>query len=186
MYLSMTTAHPIWHPWVPLVAADMSQLTLRPFRTSHTFRNLQRRSQGVFHTTDDVELLARAGHPSDRGFPPHLSRTGGGRRCPRRCLPLVRPASAARRTNVTIAPRCTARSSPTGACETFSVSIGRSMPWSKRPSWRHALPTWILASFSSSSSSCGSWSRKPAALKSSAVPSCLKLSARNARDRCNR
>ena len=35
-------------------------LTLRPYRSSQTFRNLSERSGGVFHVTDDVELIARA------------------------------------------------------------------------------------------------------------------------------
>lgn len=35
-------------------------LTLRPYRSSQTFRNLSHDGLGVFHVTDDVELLARA------------------------------------------------------------------------------------------------------------------------------
>jgi len=36
------------------------RLTLRPFRTSTTFANLERTGRAVFHVTDDVELLAKA------------------------------------------------------------------------------------------------------------------------------
>lgn len=36
------------------------RLTLRPFRTSHTYRNLKAHGEGVFHVTDDVLLLAKA------------------------------------------------------------------------------------------------------------------------------
>jgi beta-RFAP synthase len=38
----------------------MSRLTFRPYRSSQTYRNLKAHGQGVFHVTDDVELLARA------------------------------------------------------------------------------------------------------------------------------
>ena len=47
-------------PMGPLAEPDMQRLIFRPFQTSTTFRNLQRTGQGVFHVTDDVELLARA------------------------------------------------------------------------------------------------------------------------------
>src|SRR5262245_49615816 len=47
-------------PMGPIVDADFNSLLLRPFRTSFTYRNLKRTGQGVFHVTDDVELLARA------------------------------------------------------------------------------------------------------------------------------
>ena len=39
---------------------EPAQLVLRPFQTSHTFANLQRTGQCVFHLTDDVELIAAA------------------------------------------------------------------------------------------------------------------------------
>jgi uncharacterized protein len=35
-------------------------LVLKPYQTSTTYQNLKRAGQGVFHVTDDVELLARA------------------------------------------------------------------------------------------------------------------------------
>ena len=47
-------------PMGPLVDAVMSRLTLRPFQSSTTYRNLKRCGEGVLHITDDVELLARA------------------------------------------------------------------------------------------------------------------------------
>ena len=47
-------------PMGPVVDVDMSQLLLRPYRSSTTYGNLKRSQQAVFHVTDDVELLARA------------------------------------------------------------------------------------------------------------------------------
>lgn len=47
-------------PMGPIVNADLTQLTLRPFQTSTTFRNLKERPYGVFHITDDVLLIAKA------------------------------------------------------------------------------------------------------------------------------
>lgn len=47
-------------PMGPIVDAALKRLELRPFQTSTTFQNLRRTRQGVFHVTDDVELLARA------------------------------------------------------------------------------------------------------------------------------
>jgi uncharacterized protein len=47
-------------PMGPIVDPDMTRLTLRPYETSTTLQNLLRTKQGVFHVTDDVELLARA------------------------------------------------------------------------------------------------------------------------------
>ncbi|HEY4310430.1 MAG TPA: DUF447 domain-containing protein [Pirellulales bacterium] len=47
-------------PMGPLVDDEITHLTLRPFQTSTTFQNLMRTRQGVFHVTDDVELLAHA------------------------------------------------------------------------------------------------------------------------------
>lgn len=40
--------------------ATPDRMLLRPFPTSHTYQNLLRHPAGVFHTTDDVLLLARA------------------------------------------------------------------------------------------------------------------------------
>ncbi len=47
-------------PMGPQVSADMSRMTLRPFRGGRTFENLCRSRQGVFHIVDDVEMLAAA------------------------------------------------------------------------------------------------------------------------------
>jgi hypothetical protein len=47
-------------PMGPIVDASMRTLTLRPFATSKTCRNLRDHGEGVFHVTDDVLLLARA------------------------------------------------------------------------------------------------------------------------------
>lgn len=49
-------------PMGPIVSPDldMSEFTLRPFKTSTTYRNLKARGEGVFHVTDDVLLLAQA------------------------------------------------------------------------------------------------------------------------------
>ena len=47
-------------PMGPLVDRAIQQLTLRPFQTSQTYRNLKRTGHGVLHVTDDVDLIARA------------------------------------------------------------------------------------------------------------------------------
>ena len=47
-------------PMGPEVDESMRQLVLKPYRTSTTYDNLKRTGQGVFHVTDDVELLAHA------------------------------------------------------------------------------------------------------------------------------
>lgn len=47
-------------PMGPQVDPSWTQLTLRPFATATTCQNLQRTGFGVFHVTDDCELLARA------------------------------------------------------------------------------------------------------------------------------
>ncbi len=44
----------------PRVDRAITRLVLRPFQTSQTYQNLKRHGEGVFHVTDDVELLARA------------------------------------------------------------------------------------------------------------------------------
>ena len=38
----------------------IERLVLRPYQTSVTCQNLLRTRQGVFHVTDDVEIIARA------------------------------------------------------------------------------------------------------------------------------
>jgi hypothetical protein len=47
-------------PMGPRVDRHITRLTLRPFQTATTYRNLKVTGCGVFHVTDDVELLARA------------------------------------------------------------------------------------------------------------------------------
>jgi hypothetical protein len=47
-------------PMGPIVDDRLERLWLRPFRTSTTYQNLKRAGYGVFHVTDDVELLAQA------------------------------------------------------------------------------------------------------------------------------
>ena len=47
-------------PMGPRVDRAISRLVLRPFQTAQTYHNLKATGCGVFHVTDDVELLARA------------------------------------------------------------------------------------------------------------------------------
>jgi hypothetical protein len=47
-------------PMGPIVDESWRTLLLRPYQTSTTFANLVRSRQGVFHITDDAELIARA------------------------------------------------------------------------------------------------------------------------------
>jgi hypothetical protein len=47
-------------PMGPRVETDFSRLVFRPFSSSRTWHNLRRHGQGVFHVTDDVELIARS------------------------------------------------------------------------------------------------------------------------------
>ena len=46
-------------PQGPIVDATMRRFTLRPFKSSTTWRHLARTGEGVFHVTDDVLLLAQ-------------------------------------------------------------------------------------------------------------------------------
>ncbi|MEM7263663.1 MAG: DUF447 domain-containing protein [Planctomycetota bacterium] len=46
-------------PMGPFVSEDMRQLTLRPYQSSRTYRNLKQCGEGVFHVTDDALLLAK-------------------------------------------------------------------------------------------------------------------------------
>jgi hypothetical protein len=57
-------------PMGPMVDERMEQLLLRPFETSTTYGNLRRTGVGVFHVTDDVELLARAAIGRLESLPP--------------------------------------------------------------------------------------------------------------------
>lgn len=47
-------------PMGPLVDRAITQLVLRPFKTSRTFANLKRARCGVLHVTDNVEMMAQA------------------------------------------------------------------------------------------------------------------------------
>ncbi len=47
-------------PMGPAVDRSIRRCALRPYEGSRTRDNLHREKQGVFHVTDDVELLARA------------------------------------------------------------------------------------------------------------------------------
>lgn len=46
-------------PMGPEVDDALAELVLKPYQTSTTYQNLKRMGQGVFHVTDDVEMLAR-------------------------------------------------------------------------------------------------------------------------------
>ena len=59
-------------PMGPRVDRAISRLVLRPYQTAQTYRNLKATSCGVFHVTDDVELLARAAIGEARK-PPELA-----------------------------------------------------------------------------------------------------------------
>ena len=65
-------------PMGPRVEDDWQRLVLRPYRTSTTYANLKRCGEGVFHVTDDVELLARAAIGRLDALPPlvPVSETG--------------------------------------------------------------------------------------------------------------
>lgn len=47
-------------PMGPRVAGDFRQFELRPFPGSRTYDNLLRTRRGVFHVTDNVEMIAQA------------------------------------------------------------------------------------------------------------------------------
>jgi hypothetical protein len=64
-------------PMGPIVAEGMRRLVLRPYQTSRTYANLKRTGQGVFHVTDDVELLAHAA-VGEVGPPPMFPASVGG------------------------------------------------------------------------------------------------------------
>jgi uncharacterized protein len=65
-------------PMGPIVDDALDRLWLRPFQTSTTFQNLQREGVGVFHITDDVELVAQAAigqpEPMPNFLPTHAGR----------------------------------------------------------------------------------------------------------------
>lgn len=47
-------------PMGPVADRTMDALRLRPFQTSTTYQNLVRERHGIFHVTDNVEMLAAA------------------------------------------------------------------------------------------------------------------------------
>ncbi|QEG35507.1 DUF447 domain-containing protein [Bythopirellula goksoeyrii] len=59
-------------PMGPLVDDGLERLVLRPFRTSTTYKNLIRTSQGVLHITDDVLLFAKAAIGTIKPIPEFL------------------------------------------------------------------------------------------------------------------
>jgi hypothetical protein len=56
-------------PMGPLVNDAFDRLWFRLYQTSNTYRNLKRTRVGVFHVTDDVELLARTAVDRLESFP---------------------------------------------------------------------------------------------------------------------
>jgi uncharacterized protein len=57
-------------PMGPMVDELLDTFVLRPFQTSTSYQNLKRTGGGVFHVTDDVEMLARAAVGELRAAPP--------------------------------------------------------------------------------------------------------------------
>ena len=57
-------------PMGPRVDRDITRLVLRPYCTSETYQNLKRHGEGVFHVTDDVELIAHAAVGQLADLPP--------------------------------------------------------------------------------------------------------------------
>lgn len=65
-------------PMGPLVDREQSELTLRPYQTSLTYRNLKRTGRGILHVTDDVELIARAAIGQLQPLPRLIAAPAGG------------------------------------------------------------------------------------------------------------
>jgi uncharacterized protein len=63
-------------PMGPIVDPLMTRIVLRPFPTSQTYANVKRSGQGVFHVTDDVEMMARAAVQRIETMPPFLRAEG--------------------------------------------------------------------------------------------------------------
>ena len=63
-------------PMGPIVDREVTRLRLRPFQTSRTYQNLKRTGEGVFHVTDDVDLLARCAVGLPDPFPRLIRETG--------------------------------------------------------------------------------------------------------------
>ncbi len=65
-------------PMGPIVDDAFQIFVLRPYQTSRTYANLKRTGHGIFHVTDDVELLAQAAvgkicPPPELLFLPHVA-----------------------------------------------------------------------------------------------------------------
>jgi len=60
-------------PMGPRVDRQISRFVLRPFQTAQTYCNLKATGCGVFHITDDVELLALAAVGQLDPFPPLIA-----------------------------------------------------------------------------------------------------------------
>ena len=63
-------------PMGPAVEEDMRRLVLKPYQTSRTYQNLKRTGEGVFHVTDDVELMARCAIGTPDPLPPMMAAEG--------------------------------------------------------------------------------------------------------------
>jgi hypothetical protein len=57
-------------PMGPRVDREVTRLILRPYQSSQTYRNLKQHGGGVFHVTDDVELIACAAVGQLAALPP--------------------------------------------------------------------------------------------------------------------
>jgi hypothetical protein len=64
-------------PMGPIVDDALERLWLRPFRTSTTYQNLKRTGVGIFHITDDVELIAQTAVGGPETRPRLISRSNG-------------------------------------------------------------------------------------------------------------
>lgn len=60
-------------PMGPRTDRDITRLVLRPYQSSQTYQNLKRHGEGIFHITDDVELIARAAIGQLSVLPPLVS-----------------------------------------------------------------------------------------------------------------
>ena len=117
-------------PMGPRVDRAITRLLLRPFRTAHTYQNLQATHYGVFHITDDVELLARAA--IGRLQPPPDLAPIDNFPCPRLADACAGSLSKSNRwTNLLSEFPFSAPSLPTVNCGPFSASTAPSTLFSK-------------------------------------------------------
>jgi len=143
-------------PMGPIVSPDldMSKFTLRPFKSSTTYRNLKARGEGVFHVTDNVLLLAQAAigaplepEPATR---PAAMVAGGAPPPPPPPLPVFArrpPPPPAAITSFGPSPSTIAtsarpsglRRSPRAGSATSSASIAPGTPCLRPPSWPRGL-----------------------------------------------